>query len=116
MALRGNRAASYLGIESGGTRTTALLSPGGGQPCLRAEFGPANLRLLNDAALARHFTAINALCLKARAPLAGLAIGMAGARTESGPASHATRPTIWKPRWQRPAPAAAPNRRRKFLS
>ena len=83
MALRGNRAASYLGIESGGTRTTALLSPGGGQPCLRAEFGPANLRLLNDAALARHFTAINALCLKARAPLAGLAIGMAGARTES---------------------------------
>jgi N-acetylmuramic acid 6-phosphate etherase len=72
-----------LGIESGGTRTTALLAPGGGQPCLRAEFGPANLRLLDDDALAQHFTAINALSQKAQAPLAGIAIGMAGARTDS---------------------------------
>jgi N-acetylmuramic acid 6-phosphate etherase len=72
-----------LGIESGGTRTTALLAPGGGQPCLRAEFGPANLRLLDDDALARHFTSITALCQQARAPLAGLAIGMAGARTDA---------------------------------
>jgi N-acetylmuramic acid 6-phosphate etherase len=78
-----NRAASYLGIESGGTHTTALLAPGGGQPCLRAEFGPANLRLLNDEALMQHFTAINALCQKAQAPLAGIAIGMAGARTDA---------------------------------
>jgi N-acetylmuramic acid 6-phosphate etherase len=78
-----NRAASYLGIESGGTRTNALLAPGGGQPCLRAEFGPANLRLLDDDTLAQHFTAISALCEKAQAPLAGIAIGMAGARTES---------------------------------
>jgi N-acetylmuramic acid 6-phosphate etherase len=72
-----------LGIESGGTRTTALLAPGGGQPCLRAEFGPANLRLLDDDALAQHFTAINAHCQRASAPLAGIAIGMAGARTDS---------------------------------
>jgi N-acetylmuramic acid 6-phosphate etherase len=78
-----NRAASYLGIESGGTHTTALLAPGGGQDCLRAEFGAANLRLLDDDALATHFTAINALCQKAKAPLAGIAIGMAGARTDS---------------------------------
>jgi len=72
-----------LGIESGGTRTTALLAPGGGQPCLRAEFGPANLRLMDDDALAQHFTAINALCQQSSAPLAGIAIGMAGARTDS---------------------------------
>jgi len=78
-----NRAGSYLGIESGGTRTTALLAPGGGQPCLRAEFGPANLRLLDDDALGQHFTAISALSRKAQAPLAGIAIGMAGARTDS---------------------------------
>ncbi len=78
-----DRAASYLGIESGATRTTALLAPGGGQPCLRAEFGPANLRLLDDDALGRHFTAINSVCQQAQAPLAGLAIGMAGARTEA---------------------------------
>ena len=77
------RAASFLGVESGGTRTTALLSPGGGQPCLRAEFGPANLRLMDDARLVRHFTAINSLCRQRAAPLAGVAIGMAGARTDS---------------------------------
>jgi N-acetylmuramic acid 6-phosphate etherase len=78
-----NRAASYLGIESGGTHTTALLAPGGGQDCLRAEFGPANLRLLDDDALAQHFAAISALSQQAQAPLAGLAIGMAGARTDA---------------------------------
>jgi N-acetylmuramic acid 6-phosphate etherase len=70
-------------MESGGTRTTALLAPGGGQTCLRAEFGPANLRLMDDDALARHFAAIEALSQKAKAPLAGIAIGMAGARTDS---------------------------------
>jgi N-acetylmuramic acid 6-phosphate etherase len=78
-----NHAASFLGIESGGTRTTALLAPGGDQPSLRAEFGAANLRLLDDDALVRQFTAINALCRQAKSPLAGIAIGMAGARTES---------------------------------
>ena len=71
-----------MGIESGATRTTALLAPGGGQPCLRAEFAPANLRLLDDAALARHFAAVNALCQPNQAPLAGLAVGMAGAITD----------------------------------
>ncbi|HTA31554.1 MAG TPA: hypothetical protein VK731_13765, partial [Candidatus Cybelea sp.] len=78
-----NRQASYLGIESGGTRTTALLDPGSGQPCLRAEFGPGNLRLLDDDALVRHFTAIAALSQQARSALGGLGIGMAGARTEA---------------------------------
>ena len=78
-----NRYVCYLGIESGGTRTTALLAPGGDQPCLRAEFGPANLRLLDDEALAQHFTSIAAFCQQPQAPLAGLAIGMAGARSKS---------------------------------
>ncbi len=78
-----NHTISFLGIESGGTRTTALLDPGGRQPCLRAEFGPANLRLLDDAALTQHFSTINGLCQQVQTPLAGLAIGMAGARTEA---------------------------------
>jgi N-acetylmuramic acid 6-phosphate etherase len=72
-----------LGIECGATRTTTLLDPGSGQPCLRAEFGPANLRLLDDDALVRHFIGINALCQKAQSPLSGLAIGMAGVRIEA---------------------------------
>jgi N-acetylmuramic acid 6-phosphate etherase len=38
---------------------------------------------MDDAGLARHFTAINSLCQRAAAPLAGVAIGMAGARTQS---------------------------------
>ncbi len=71
-----------MGIECGATRTTALLDPGDGQPCLRAEFGPGNLRLLDDEALVRHFSTMAALSQKAAAPLAGVGIGMAGARTE----------------------------------
>jgi len=38
---------------------------------------------MDDSDLARHFAAINTLCRQAAAPLAGVAIGMAGARTES---------------------------------
>jgi N-acetylmuramic acid 6-phosphate etherase len=77
-----NLASSYLGIECGATRTTALLAPGGGQPCLRAQFGPANLRLLDDDAVERHFASIDALVRKSGAPLGGIGIGMAGARTD----------------------------------
>jgi N-acetylmuramic acid 6-phosphate etherase len=71
--------ANYLGIECGGTHTVVLLGPGSGLPCRRAEFGPANLRLLDDARLVRHFRAIQR-ALPARP--AGVVIGMAGARTE----------------------------------
>jgi N-acetylmuramic acid 6-phosphate etherase len=80
---KSNPAPAYLGIECGGTRTTVLLSPGAGQSVLRAEFGPANLRLLDAAALAAHFKAIDGIRQPGAAPLAGIAIGMAGARTES---------------------------------
>jgi N-acetylmuramic acid 6-phosphate etherase len=38
---------------------------------------------MDDDALAQHFTAINALCQKSDVPLAGIVIGMAGARTDS---------------------------------
>lgn len=73
---------SFLGIECGATRSVALLEPGRNLPCLRTEFGPANLRLLDDAALLEHFSAIKGLQSKAAAPLAGIAIGMAGMRTD----------------------------------
>lgn len=68
-------------MECGGTRTVALLAPGGKKPCLRAEFGPANLRLLEDDALLAHFHAVRRFSEQSGASLAGLAIGMAGART-----------------------------------
>ena len=45
----------------------------------RAELGPANLRLLDQAGLTRHFKAIQGV---AKGALAGIVIGMAGARTQ----------------------------------
>jgi hypothetical protein len=72
----------------------------------------------------KHFTGINALPQKAQAPLAGIAIGMAGALVESDrqriraaaakvwPNVPVTRPTIWKRRWRRTINAATPRRPR----
>jgi N-acetylmuramic acid 6-phosphate etherase len=77
-----NPASAFLGIECGGTRTIALLAPGAGQAALRAEYGPANLRLLDDSALVAHFKSVDAIRQEVSAPLVGLGIGMAGARTE----------------------------------
>jgi len=65
-----------LGIEAGGTRTVALAV---GATTQRREFGPANLRLMDDRQLERHFRAI----AKAMPRPDGLAIGMAGARNEA---------------------------------
>ena len=107
---------AWLGIECGGTRTVALFGPDAGGRFQRAEFGPANLRLLDDAALVKHLKAIKKLadascrvrqaicpfprpaqrgegfvpskggCAKVRpkaaVPFTGIAIGMAGTRTE----------------------------------
>ncbi len=67
---------SYLAIEAGGTRTVALSDQ---FPAWRKEFGPANLRLISDTDLARHFRIIS---LEFPRP-AAIAIGMAGARTEA---------------------------------
>jgi N-acetylmuramic acid 6-phosphate etherase len=68
-----------LGLEAGGTRTVALLA-GPNDTCRqRVEAGPANLRLLDDAALRTHF---RHLARQFPRP-AALGIGMAGAREES---------------------------------
>ena len=66
-----------LGIEAGGTRTVAIAEMG--KEHVRHEFGPANLRLLNDAQLLRHFRSI----ARAMPKPESIAIGMAGARTDS---------------------------------
>ena len=66
-----------LGIECGGTRTVALVAQGANE-FQRMEFGPANLRLLSDAQLLRHFRQLRNALPKP----AALGIGMAGARTE----------------------------------
>jgi N-acetylmuramic acid 6-phosphate etherase len=67
-----------LGIECGATRTVAILADARGRLCQRVEAGPANLRLLDDAALLEHFRA-----LATRFPALGaVGIGMAGAREE----------------------------------
>lgn len=68
-----------LGIEAGGTRMVALFDAGDGTPPRRAETGPANLRLLTDTQLAARFRDVARALPKPDA----LAIGMAGARSES---------------------------------
>jgi N-acetylmuramic acid 6-phosphate etherase len=69
----------YLGIEAGGTRTVALLEDRDGVILRRLEAGPANLRLIDDGKLAGHFRGLAQALPRPDA----LAIGMAGARTES---------------------------------
>ena len=71
--------APVLGLEAGGTRTMALAVDAADRVLARVEAGPANLRLLDDAALRRHFAALAA---QLPAP-AAVGIGMAGAREES---------------------------------
>ncbi len=70
---------TYLGIEAGGTRTVAMTDGLDPSRAHRMEFGPANLRLLDDAALARHFRSMARSMPKPDA----LAVGMAGARTDA---------------------------------
>lgn len=70
----------YLGIEAGGTRTlAAAISCGANDASPLLETGPANLRLVSDEGLVRHFKEI----ARATPRPISLAIGMAGARTES---------------------------------
>lgn len=70
--------AGYLGIEGGGTRTVARFEGTDCSGAICREFGPGNLRLLNDAGLVRLFRTVAGAM-----PAPGsLAIGLAGARTE----------------------------------
>ncbi len=70
----------FLGIEGGGTHTTALLADASGRALFQGAFGPGNVRLLKDDALKSLFLAI-ARKLPAKSVPASIAIGMAGART-----------------------------------
>ncbi len=67
-----------LGIECGGTRTTAIAAAGSDRRLLkRLECGAANLRLVTDVQLEAHFAGI-----RDAMPLpSALGIGMAGVRT-----------------------------------
>src|SRR6266849_7427310 len=68
-----------LGVECGGTKSIACLADQDGIEVQRVASGPANLKLLSDAQLVRHFRSMGDGLL----PPAGIAIGMAGARTKS---------------------------------
>jgi len=74
---------ALLGIECGATRSTVLLCQGDDLPCIRAEFGPANVRLMDDHQLIQHFTRVRTVQTESMPPLAGIVIGIAGARNES---------------------------------
>ncbi|MBL9114934.1 MAG: N-acetylmuramic acid 6-phosphate etherase [Verrucomicrobiaceae bacterium] len=73
----------YLGIEGGGTRSTAALSDADGRVLAEFQGGPANLILLSDRQLIwmlRGFA--SRLPLEGRV-LTAVAVGLAGARTET---------------------------------
>jgi N-acetylmuramic acid 6-phosphate etherase len=74
----GEAAATFLGIEGGGTKAVALLADAHGKILQRRQFGPLNIRLLNDEQLLKAFRAI------ARAfgrPPAAVGLYCAGCRT-----------------------------------
>ncbi len=69
----------FLGVECGGTRSTAILTTQDDKCLARKQFGPANLRLLTDAQIERH---LNTIAKSFPAPDA-VGVAMAGARTAS---------------------------------
>lgn len=66
----------FLGIECGGTRTVALLTDARLRLLQRVVAGPANMRLLSEPELARHFRSL----ARAFPRPAAIGIGMAGVR------------------------------------
>ena len=68
----------FLGIECGGTRTVTVMVSDDTTQLNRMEFGPCNLRLVNDAELRGRFVEISKECVKPSA----IGIGMAGVRDE----------------------------------
>src|SRR5689334_13847889 len=75
--LRSGLAPVFLGIDCGATHSVALLADRDLRLLKRAEFGPANVRLLNDSQLLHHFRGIASKMPKP----AALCVGMAGARS-----------------------------------
>lgn len=71
----------YLGIEGGGTRTTALLVNGLDKVLFEGDFDPGNLKLLSDRELQWRLKEIASRLPVAPAGLGALAIGLAGTRT-----------------------------------
>src|SRR5262245_51220814 len=69
----------FLGIECGATRSSFVMTQDETASSWEGKLGPANLRLLNDRELVRHFRVIGQGLPKPTA----LAIAMAGARTET---------------------------------
>lgn len=69
----------FLGIEGGGTRTVALLADSHGKILGRVEAGPANVKLLTDSQLERHFRGIATQLPRPDA----MAVGLAGAWAEA---------------------------------
>ena len=69
----------FLGIECGGTRSSFVMTPDEPTVYAQGKLGPANLRLLSDEELFRHFRPLGRSLPKP----AALAIAMAGSRTES---------------------------------
>ena len=74
-----------LGIEGGGTRTTALLADARGREIQRATFGPGNVRLLDDRALGR---LLRQVAKQFESPDA-IGLGLAGARHNQRPRARA---------------------------
>ncbi len=68
----------FLGVECGATRTVALLADALDRCRQRLEAGPANLRLMTDEQLLRHFRTIGAQLPRPDA----IGIGMAGVMEE----------------------------------
>jgi N-acetylmuramic acid 6-phosphate etherase len=75
--------ALYLGIEGGGTRTTALLADAAGAVLFEGSFDPGNLKLLSDRELQWLLKAIAGRLPCPVSGLAAVAIGLAGTRAES---------------------------------
>ncbi len=73
----------YLGIEGGGTRSTAVLADAQGKALAEVAGGPANLRMISDRQLLWLFRGIaEKLPRVPDAALAAIGIGLAGARSE----------------------------------
>ena len=66
----------FLGIEAGGTRTVAA-TMGDAIASRRLETGPANLRLVNDGELTRHFAEVGQKMPRPSAIAIGMEAGAA---------------------------------------